>query len=257
MQERVKKLPLRCLAVLLIPIAFLRVFAQTPDPGLGYLSLNQLPSSVQRFFLASGTRLRRPGKERITAIGSVARNQGQPSPVQVTWEVPRRIRIDEDAATVTFDRENPAQAIPGNKETADAIETLLEDSVEGFFANLRGGTTRFLGSGFRVRGAPPGSPSYDIVEVWTSSRLRGSEATTVKRYWFDKRSKLLARVIYRSGPAAGGALVEVFWNDWQDVQGEKIPFTIERKEGGRTTLLVRISSAAISPQVADGRFPVR
>jgi hypothetical protein len=51
--------------------------------------------------------------------------------------------------------------------------------------------------------------------------------------------------------------VEVFWSDWRDVQGEKVPFTVERKEGGRTTLLVRISSAVVSPQATDGRFPAR
>ena len=221
MRERVPQIPLRFLIAGLALHSFLRGFAQTPEPDRGFVSLAQVPSSAQRFLLASGTRLRQTGKERITAAGSVARNQGQPSPLQVTWEVPHRIRLDEGTTSVIFDRGNPAQAIPPNEESAVAIETLLEDSVEGFFANLRGGTTRFLGSGFRARDAGPGAPSYDIVEVWTSSRLRGSEVTTVKRYWFDRRSKLLSRVVYRSGPAGGGGLVEVFWSDWLDVQGEK------------------------------------
>jgi len=257
MQAHVPKIPLRFWIVGLAFLSLLRSFAQTPEPDRGFVSLDQVPSSVQGFLLASGTRLRRPGKERITAAGSVARNQGQPSPIQVTWEVPHRVRLDEGPAAVIFDRGNPAQAPAPNEETADAIETLIEDSVEGFFASLRGGTARFLGSGFRMRGAPPSSPSYDIVEVWTRSRLRGSEVTTIKRYWFDKRTKLLSRVVYRPGAVPGGELVEVFWNDWRDVQGEKIPFTIERKEGGRTTLLVTISSAVVSPQAADGRFPAR
>ena len=257
MQERAMKTSWRSLIGGLTLLSFLPAFAQTPEQNRGFLSLSQIPSSAQRFLLASGTRLRKPGKERITAVVSASRNQGQPSPIQVTWEVPHRIRIDEGSTSVIFDRGNPAQAPAPNEETADAIETLIEDSVEGFFASLRGGTARFLGSGFRMRGAPPGSPSYDIVEVWTRSRLRGSEVTAVKRYWFDKRTKLLSRVVYRPGAVPGGELVEVFWNDWRDVQGEKIPFTIERKEGGRTTLLVTISSAVVSPQAADGRFPAR
>lgn len=257
MQARVAKIPLRFLIGGLTLISFLPAFTQTPGPGRGYLSLNQVPSVVQRFLLASGTRLRTPGKERITAVGTVSRNQGEPSPIQVTWEVPLRIRMDEGSKSVMFDRGNPAQAVLRNEETADAIETLLEDSVEGFFANLREGTTRFLDSGYRERGAGPGAPSYDIVEVWTRSRLRGSQATTVKWYWFDRRTKLVSRVVYRPGTVSDAELVEVFWSDWRDVQGEKIPFAIERKEGGRTTLSVRISSAVVTPQAADGRFPAR
>jgi hypothetical protein len=257
MQERVSKNPLRFWIAGLAFLSLLRSFAQTPEQNHGFVSLSQIPSSAQRFLLASGTRLRRPGKERITAAGSVTRNQGQPSPVQVTWEVPHRVRVDEGAAAIIFDRTNPAQAIPANEEAAGTIETLLEDSVEGFFVGLREGSTRFLGSGYRLRGAAPGAPSYDIVEVWSRSRLRGSEVTTIKRYWFDKRSKLLSRVVYRPGAVPGGELVEVFWSDWRDVQGEQIPFTVERKEGGRTTLLVRIASAVVSPPAADGRFPAR
>jgi hypothetical protein len=257
MQELLTKHRLRFWIAGLAFFTFLRSFAQAPAPDRGFVSLDQVPAVVQRMLLTSGTRLRRPGKERITAAGSVSRNQGQRSPVQVTWEVPHRLRMDEGPASVIFDRGNPAQAPAPNEETADVIETLLEDSVEGFFASLRGGTMRFLGSGFRLRGDPPGSPSYDIVEVWTKSRLRGSELTTIKRYWFDKRTKLLSRVVYRPGAVSGGELVEVFWSDWRDVQGEKVPFTVERKEGGRTTLLVRISSAVVSPQATDGRFPAR
>jgi hypothetical protein len=257
MQERVTKHRLRFWIAGLAFLTVLRSFAQTPALDRGFVSLDQVPSVVQRMLLTSGTRLRRPGKERVTAAGSVSRNQGQPSPIQVTWEVPYRVRIDEGPTRVIFDRANPAQAPAPNEETADAIETLLEDSVEGFFANLRGGTMRFLGSGFRLRGAPPGSPSYDIVEVWTQSRLRGSEVLTVKRYWFDKRTQHLSRVVYRPGATPGGEFVEVFWSDWRDIQGEQIPFTVERKEGRRTTLRVQLSSAVVSPAAADGRFPGR
>jgi hypothetical protein len=186
-------------------------------------------------------------------VGSLTRNQGQPSPVQVTWEFPQKIRIDEGRNPVVFDRGNPAQPFPLDPQSADTVETLLEDSVEGFFANLREGSARFLGSGFRFPGAGQDAPSYDIVEVWSRSRIRGGEARTVKRYWFDRQHQSLSRVVYR--PGAGRALVEVFWSDWRDVQGERIPFAIERKEGGSTTLLVRISSAVVSPRAADGLFP--
>jgi len=240
-------------------------FPQSPAGGAAapeganpdYVLLHQLPSVSQAFLLASGSRLRGPGKERITAVGSVTREQGAASSIEITWEVPQKIRVDEGGPTILYDRQNPNQPVPPDRRTADTIETLLDDSLEGYFANLRERSSRFLGSGFRLQGAGPPAPSYDIVEIWSRSRLRPDASTTVKRYWFDKRTKLLSRVVYRLSPAGGRALVEVFWSDWRDVQGEKIPFTVERKEEGRTTLLVRISSALVSPRAADGRFPGR
>ena len=43
--------------------------AQAPLAGSRYLDLSNVPSAMQRFLLASGVRLRRPGKERITSVG--------------------------------------------------------------------------------------------------------------------------------------------------------------------------------------------
>ena len=163
------------------------------DPG--YVSLHQLPSVSQAFLLVSGSRLRGPGKERITAVGSVTREQGAASSIEITWEVPQKIRVDEGGPTILYDRQNPNQPVPPDRRTADTIETLLDDSLEGYFANLRERSSRFLGSGFRLQGAGPPAPSYDIVEIWSRSRLRPDASTTVKRYWFDKRTKLLSRVV--------------------------------------------------------------
>jgi hypothetical protein len=232
-------------------------FAQGPLQETGYLRLSGVPSAAQRFLLAAGTRLRRPGKERITAAGSLSRNQGAASPVEVTWEFPQRIRIDTDQGSVIFDRGNPSQAIPQDREIADTIETLLEDTLEGFFASLRGGSIRFLGAGFRGRTGNPGEPSFEIVEVWSQSRFRNGAEPTVKQYWFDSRTKLLSRVVYRIAAVSGSALVEVLWSDWRDVEGERVPFRVERREAGQTTLQLVLTSAVVSPKADDGRFPGR
>lgn len=240
-------------------ILFFHIFgrAQGPVQGGGYLQLSGVPSAAQRFLLAAGTRLRRPGKERITAVASLSRNQDAASPVEITWELPQKIRIDEGQGPVIFDWGNPSQAISQNRETADTIETLLEDSLEGFFAAQRGGSIRFLGAGFRTRTGDPQEPSFEIVEVWIPSRFRNEAQPTVKQYWFDSRTKLLSRVIYRIAAVSGSGFVEVFWSDWRDVDGEKVAFQVERKEAGQTTLRLALTSALVSPKVDDGRFSGR
>ena len=231
--------------------------AQGPVPDGGYLRLSGVPSAAQRFLLAAGTRLRRPGKERITAVGFLSRNQSAATPVEITWEFPQKIRIEEERGTVIFDRGNPSQAIPPTREAADAVETLLEDSLEGFFANEPGRSVRFLGSGFRARTGNPGEPSFEIVEVWSQSRFRNGAQPTVKQYWFDARTKLLSRVIYRIAAVPGSGFVEVFWSDWRDVAGEKVAFRVERKEAGATTLQLALTAALVSPRADDGRFSGR
>ena len=55
----------------------------------------------------------------------------------------------------------------------------------------------------------------------------------------------------------GSDFVEVLWNDWRDVGGEKVPFRVERREAGRTTLQVTITAALVSPKADDGRFSGR
>ena len=218
-----------------------------------YISPKSVATYSAPFLKASGERLQKPGKERVVLAGTVSLNGSTPVPIQVAWEFPQKIRIDKGTDTVVFDRGDPSREIPSNAEMADAIETLLEDSVEGFFANHLEGSTRFLGSGFRLRDGGPDAPSYDIVVVWNRSRVRGGQEPIVKQYWFDKRMKLLSRVVYRRPSGS----VEVFWSDWRDVQGERIPFTVERKELGRTTLLVKLFAASVSPKAEDGYFSGR
>jgi hypothetical protein len=252
--RKVSRLPLLIASFFIstIPAA-----AQSPAQTTGYLPLYRVSAASQRFLLAAGVRLRRAGKERVTAAGAVRRGQGAASPIDVAWEIPQRIRIDEAARAFVFDRANPSLAVPREPQVADLFEAFVEDSLEGFFTDEPGRSVRFIGSGFRDK-TPGGLDAvYEIIEVWAPSRFRNGSETTVKQYWFEARSKLLSRVIYRGSAAPGSGLVEVLWGDWRDVQGERVPFSVERKESGRTTLQLTFSSAAISAKAEDGRFSGR
>lgn len=249
---------LRKISILAIWIlaVHLPALAQAPQAERTYLRLSAVPSRAQRFLLATGTRLRRPGKERIVSAGTLVSNSAAPSPIEITWELPQKIRIDQGRGTVIFDRANPAQPIPPERAAADLIETFLEDSLEGFFARENGRSVRFLGKGFHAKTDGPDGPSYEIVELWIESRFRNGAEPTIKQYWFDSRTKLLSRVVYRVGGSSTG-FVEVFWSDWRDVNGEKLAFQVERKEAGQTTLQLTVESALVSQMADDGRFSGR
>jgi len=231
--------------------------AQLPPQTSGYLPLHRVSSVSQRFLLAAGSRLRRPGKERVAVSGVVRRDQDAASPIEITWEIPQKIRIAEAARIFVFDGANPAPNLPRDQQVADLMETFIEDSIEAFFIDQPGRSFRFVGSGFRDRRGGLPDTSYEIIELWVPSGFRNGSQMTVKQYWFDARSKFLSRVIYHSTAARGSGLIEVLWNDWRNIQGERVPFSVERKEAGRTTFQLNFSSAVVSAKADDGRFSGR
>jgi hypothetical protein len=238
-------------ALLLAPLLVSKAQGLPVTPG--YLPLNRVSSGSQRYLLAAGARLRRGGKERITAAGSWRRDEAASSPITIAWEIPQKIRIDDGRAPVVFDGANSSQAPSRSQDDAGILETFLEDSLEGFFTDERGRSVRFLGSGYRLKTGASDGPSFEIVEVRALSHFRNGSDQTVKQYWFDARTRLLTRVIYRTAEVPGSQFVEVEWSDWRDVQGEKIPFSVERKQGGRTVLQLTFSSVLISPRADDNR----
>lgn len=131
------------------------------------------------------------------------------------------------------------------------METLLDDTVEGLISiNSHSGGTQFLGKGFRQSGGGANAPTYDVVQLFYPSVLRNG-AATVKTYWFDSKTKLLARVTYKS---TAGAAVEVTLGNWQTVQGETIPYLVERRENGQVTVRLTLSSATVGAGAQDGKF---
>jgi hypothetical protein len=226
---------------------------QAPSNSTDYIIHTQLPSSAQSFLLASGQRFRKPGREIIAATAALSRDDKPPTPIQIVWEFPGKIRIDGSRGTTTFDRNSQNQSTPVDRDVQVELETLLEDSLEGFLANLRSGSSRFVGAGYRVKGTPLNGPVYDIYQVWSRSKARGSQTSEVKHYWFNSRTKLLSRVLYKLPSLGGNELVEVIVSDWRVVNGESIPFSVERREGGRSAIKVQLATVNILPRSGGGR----
>ena len=76
----------------------------------------------------------------------------------------------------------------------------------------------------------------------------------VKRYYFDSRTKLLAKVGYRQTKARGATTVESEFSDWATTNGQPVPRTFVRREDGVEMLRLRISQVVVTGAVADGIF---
>lgn len=75
-----------------------RMWAQEAPGGRAaasdYLAPSRVPPEARGVLAALGDRLARPGKERLVLSGTLTDERGARA-VQVTWELPGRLRIDE------------------------------------------------------------------------------------------------------------------------------------------------------------------
>jgi hypothetical protein len=216
--------------------------------------LSQTPSELKPYAIALGQRLQLPGKEKIAAEGAIT-YFGEDPPrtevVQITWQFPLKIHLANNGNLLAFDENNPAQAMPAVRKAADTIQTLLEDSVEGFFALQKDRISRrYLGSGFKLEGSKESDSGMDVVLMTFPDNFRGKEPI-LKSYWFDSSTKLLGVVAYTS---SSGAVTHVVIDDWRDVAGEKFPFRIERWEDNKLTMRLILDSAAFTAGSNDGSF---
>ena len=224
------------------------------QPGISSQRLGWIPFRFETYAHAVGQRLKGPGKERISATGTLERFSGNDSatgPVRIVWEYPLKIRLDRGGKVLVVNRKIPRTAASIDQTAIDTVQTLLEDSVEGLLAIGNDiGVTRNMGSGYRLVNAAPDNPSMDIVHMAYADLFHGGQMVE-KAYWFNSQTKLLGVVSYKS---PSGTRVHVVVDDWRDIEGDKVPFLIERYEDNRLILRVTLNSATVTAGVEDGAF---
>jgi hypothetical protein len=214
-----------------------------------YFPLTQVSPVFRPYLIAAGNRLDKAGRERVTAAGTIQFGPdggGQVSAAQFALQMPSQVRIDLAGASVVYDGKNSPQAVPGSSRDVDAIETLVEDSLEGLLLiGSDKGSARFLGTGIRDSSAKGPAVFFDVIQVLYRTKIRAG-AKQSKMYFFDTATKLLARVEHEPRP---GVRLQVNLKDWRDVQGTKIPFQIERRENDVVTLRITLTAA----QLGEGK----
>lgn len=223
------------------------------QPVQNTVTLTAVPALCKPYAVAVGQRLQKPGKERIAAAGSlywISNGKSQTAAVRVVWQIPLQIRIEGTGSLIVL---NWGQNSAGQeaRDNSNTVESLLDDTVEGLISlNNQAGGSRLVGKAFRDKTAASTGATYDVVQLFYPSLLR-SRATVSKLYWFDSKTKLLYRVTYKSST---GGTVEVRTSNWQTVNGEAIPFLIERQENGQVTVRLTLASAVVGAGAQDGIF---
>jgi hypothetical protein len=217
-------------------------------------ALNKIPFQYKGYAVVLGQRFYRPGKERITAQGTITYYDGDQElnePVQIIRQSHLKIRLDQGGKVSVFDRDNPRPRLSSTEKATDTLQVLLEDSAEGFMDLLQ--TTvarRHLGTGFRLESAVESDPGMDVILMSYPDAFQNNTPSQ-KAYWFNSRTKLLGVVSYLSG---SGRANHIVIDDYRDIEGEKLPFRIERWEDGKLVMRLTLNEATLSSGAEDGIF---
>jgi len=245
--------------------------ASTPSPTTGtvpvhYLSAGALPGNTAQYFTALGPELNLAGSERIVLTGTLTDATGS-SPITITRQLDQAIRIDIGGSSPqTLIAANLLGTVAAtaslSSEGASLLETVLDDSPEGFlYGFLDGVSYRWLGSQYRTDdGTTPNytGPFYDVyVRASTPSFLPGA-STRQKQTLLDDATSFYTSSRYTASNSGGSQTqVVVTYSNWTvNSSGQAVPGTITRTENGAQVFSIQITSKASAPQQQDGLFTI-
>jgi hypothetical protein len=235
--------------------------------GSGYLQRKGIWPQLRTALDAHGDRLEKPGRERLTMVGTISDPSLAPdekTPSRLIFEFPDKLRLEKqkkDKLEVTiFDGKNKFKVGGAlNKEEEDELESLVLDSADHFLAgHMQGFALRFLGSRFRLDDGTTRDykgPYYDIYQL-TDQMPQGNneKREQSKRYFINSASQLIEHITYQTKSNGKEVDVTVQYSDWQKVNGQQLPRTITRSENGKPVFLFTVSTVSLSPKADDGIF---
>jgi hypothetical protein len=208
-----------------------------------------------------GTRLQRPGNERLTLTGTFSSSTGNGS-ATVTAQIPGQVSVQisgPGAKTLQFDGTTAlSNGASATGTDLDWLESFQSDTIETFFYSAgKTATFRFLGSHFRTDNGKTASytgPYYDIFELVQPVAVKGSATPQQKFYYFDSSTRQFVKTRYRI--VRGGQTVEVqtLYSNWTKSNGQSMPGQIQRLENGVVVFTMAVSNGQFSAGAQDGIF---
>jgi hypothetical protein len=241
--------------------------ASVPTPVERYLVNVGLPAQAIGFWNALPGIFDQAGHERRILGGTIAIG-GQSIPFLFTRELDQKVRLDLGGAAprslIVTGLNTLATAVVQSVGTGaeatdnDILEVLTDDPPEGlFFSFGTAARIRWLGGSYRTDGGTDtaySGPYYDIYARTAATGTQPESPERTKVFLFDSKSKLLGITRYQI--VRGGATVEaeVAWGGWTSLNGQMVPASIVRSEGGQTAFTITITAASSVATQADSSF---
>lgn len=203
------------------------VTAGKPIPNVLYFQVKAL-----------GNKFMEEGKERTVFGGVLIDAAGNEKPVRISVQKGRRVKLEGfngEGSVLAFD--GVASKNADSRSDRAFLETYLYDSVEGMFEALQTDASfRLLGLGF---GPDPeknpdyDGPRYDIFDFTIPNKLDAAKSARNRLYYFDSKTHLLHRTVYRDHSVSPNIIVETRFTVWGEIDGSAYPARVERFENGK------------------------
>ena len=114
------------------------------------------------------------------------------------------------------------------------------------------GSFRLLGLGF---GPDPeknpdyDGPRYDVFDFSIPNKLEGEGSARTRLYYFDSKTHLLHRTVYRDHSVSPPVKVETRFTVWGEIEGSAYPAQVERYENGKRVFTFIATGIESGPEV--------
>lgn len=237
--------------------------------GKGYIDRKGVWPQLRSALDAYGDRLEKPGKERMTAVGTLSNastTANETVPVRLVFEFPDKLRIEKQKGnkveTTIFDGKKKVKIGDVLKpQEEEELEALVFDSVDHFMAaHALGKPLRFMGDRFRlddgtaVNYTGPFYDIYQIAEQQFDANNNKKQTVQQKLYFFNSDTHKLERITYKVADKNETIEAVVQLGGWQSFGGQVLPTRLTRVENGRPVITLTIGSLVLSQRLNDGTF---
>lgn len=199
------------------------------------------------------------GKEALAAVSSLemsgnAKAQGMDIPVTMYQKAPglQRMDISFQGKTITqmaFDGEEgwSTNFMTMEAEKWDAEQSELMKGEMDFMNAFLGYTDKGYTVSLEGEETVEGTDCYKVKLTKKPVTVDGKEEENFSYYFFDKETNvpIMTREFAKSGPMKGQP-AEVFYSDYQEVEGIYFPFSISQKMNGQAMFAMAIEKIVLN-----------
>lgn len=213
-------------------------FQGVEKTGEGTQAGKHVPVVLRSQMNALGNKFKEKGKERTVFEGLFIDAGGNEKSARISVQKGRKVKLEGikgQGSVVAFDGEKAKNAF--SREDRAFLETYLYDTAEGMFEALQTDASfRLLGLGF---GPDPeknpdyDGPRYDVFDFTIPDKLDAAKSARNRLYYFDSKTHLLHRTVYRDHSVSPPLIVETRFTAWGEIEGSAYPARVERYEDGK------------------------
>ena len=233
----------------------LALLGQVPKPETKALNSEKLQGPIKPYYRAAEKRLGKTGSERITGNATLSTGGAVGEQISFVLEFPGKIRITGQGKNAMYTGEDRDKKSPVETSLQDAVESMLEDSIDGFLSAVtEKATIRYVGSGLRLADPQTGAIRYgDLVQVSRNERAGKASRGLTKDYWFDSATQRLWQVRYWDQGPKAEPIVTIL-EDYVSSGDLVIARRIRRLRGNQEQLKIEITTAQLSAKTSDQVF---